>query len=99
MKVFSRRVVLLVSALCMALPAASCGPDFAEAIFVRQWRPDEPYAKFVAGRLGVPRNSYRVRQLAIAYNVLTGRPLSAEEQKQAIAVDAGLAGTVAENQT
>ena len=85
------RVLCLLSALCFALPAASCGPDFPEAIFVKQYRPDEPYAKFVAGRLGVPRESYRVRQLAIAYDVLTGRSLSADEQRQAIAADVVLA--------
>jgi hypothetical protein len=57
-----RRVVCFVSALCFALPAMSCGPDFPEAIFVQQYRPNAPYAKFVTGRLGVLRESYRVRQ-------------------------------------
>lgn len=94
-----RRVLCFGSALCFALPAMSCGPDFPEAIFAQQYRPDAPYAKFVAGRLGVPRETYRVRQLAIAYDVLTGRSLSASEQTQAIAADAVLAGTVQEDPT
>lgn len=99
MRLSTRRVACFVSALCFALPAASCGPDFPGVIFVKQYRPDDPYAKYVAGRLGVLRGSYRVRQLAIAYNLLTGRPLSVAEQKQAIAADGVLAGTVLEDQT
>src|SRR5215469_1425437 len=99
MNVCSRRVLCFLSALCFALPAASCGPDFPSAIFVKQYRPDDPYAKFVAGRLGVPRDSYRIRQLAITYNVLTGRALSATEREQAIRADAVLAGTLEQDPT
>lgn len=99
MNVRRRKILCFLTALCIALPAASCGPFFSEVDFVRQYRPDNPYAKFVAGRLGVPLQSYRVRHLAIAYNVLTGRPLSAEEQRQAIAADAALVGANEQDQT
>jgi hypothetical protein len=50
--------------------------------------PDGNYASYVAGHLGVPQTDYRTRHLVIAYDYLTRRPLSADEQRQAIAVNA-----------
>lgn len=80
--------------LCAAVPALCCGPFFPDAIFVRTHQPDAPYARFAAGRLGVLQPGYRVRHLAIAYDYLSGRPLNAAEQKDAVRVNAMLASEV-----
>jgi hypothetical protein len=72
----------------MALPARSCGPDFPDAVFVKDNGPDLPYATFAGGRLGVLQSGYRTRHLVVAYDWLTQRPLTPPEQKQAGAVDA-----------
>ncbi len=84
------RITGLLCALAIALPAAGCGPDFPEAIFVRQFGPDSPYSDYVAGHLGVPRTTFRVRHLAVAYDVLNGRTLSAAEQRAAEAANNAL---------
>lgn len=70
--------------LTLTYPAGTCGPFFAEAVFVSQSAPAFPYPKYVAGDLGVLQPSYPIRHLAIAYNVLSGRLLSATEQAEAI---------------
>ena len=74
----------LVLFVLLELPALPCGPDWAEAVFVKVHGPDLPYDTFAAGHLGVLQPGYRTRHLAIAYNYLTGRPLSADEQRQAV---------------
>ncbi len=72
-----------ISLLALAYPAGTCGPFFPEAIFVSRSAPAFPYPKYVAGDLGVVQPSYPVRHLVIAYNILSGRPLSATEQAEA----------------
>jgi hypothetical protein len=80
-------VPVALAAALIALPARSCGPDFPEAIFVLPNGPGGDYALFAAGRLGVPQAGYRTRNLVVAYDYLTQRPLSAAEQKQAVDVN------------
>jgi hypothetical protein len=65
-------------------PAQTCGPDWPEAVFVKQNGPDAPYDAFARGRLGIPQNGYRVRNLVIVYRSLSGLPLSPEEQSAAV---------------
>jgi hypothetical protein len=83
------RTILLPSlaVLAFAIAARPCGPDFPEAIFVLTTGPDGNYADYVSGHLGVPQSDYRTRHLVVAYNYLTARPLSADEQQQAITVN------------
>jgi hypothetical protein len=78
---------LAIAAALLVVPARSCGPDFPEAIFVLPNGPGGNYALFAAGRLGVPQPGYRTRNLVIAYNYLTHRPLSPDEQEQAVDTD------------
>jgi TolA-binding protein len=80
---------LCVTALLLALPARSCGPDFPVAIF-SIW-PDGPYPAFAAGHIGVPLPANaRTRNLVIAYDYLTQRPLTAADQKQAVETNKSL---------
>ena len=77
-------LLLAMVPVLMALPARSCGPDFPDAVFVRQNSPDLPDEAFAGGRLGVLQAGYRRRYLAIAYDWLSQRPLTPNEQKQAV---------------
>jgi hypothetical protein len=80
--------LLIASAiLAFTLPAASCGPDFPSAVFVLTNGPGPNYAAFARGRIGIPQPEYRTRHLAIAFDILTQRPLTSTEQQQAIAVN------------
>ena len=81
-------LLLAMVPVLMALPARSCGPDFPDAVFVKQNGPDSPYTAFAGGRLGVLQPGYRTRHLVVAYDWLTQRPLTPAEQKQAGAVNA-----------
>ena len=69
------------------LSAHTCGPEWPEAVFVKQHGPDAPYEAFARGRLGVPQPSYRTRHLVILYRYLNRLPLSSEEQSAAVKVN------------
>lgn len=85
-----RWLPLSLALLCVTLAAPACGPDFPNAIFVLQNGPGGDYARYAAGHLGVPQSGYLSRNLVIAYDYLSGHPLSASSQQQAIAVNAYL---------
>ena len=78
---------IAIAAALLVVPARSCGPDFPSAIFVLPNGPGGNYALFAAGRLGIPQPGYRTRHLVIAYDYLTHRPLSEDEQEQAVDTD------------
>jgi len=82
-----RALLILLSVVIFVRPGNGCGPFFDEDVFQQNADPDAPYAKFVAGRLGLLEGAYRIRHLVVAYNTLSGRGLTAAEQKAAIAVD------------
>jgi hypothetical protein len=69
------------------LPALSCGPDFPTALFVLPNGPGGNYASFAAGQLGVIQPQFHTRSLAVAFDWLTARALSADEQQQAVTVN------------
>lgn len=72
--------------LTFLIPANSCGPFFPEAVFVQNSMPDGPYAAYAAGQIGIPQPGYRVQDLVVAYDWLSGHGLSAAEQQQAVAL-------------
>lgn len=83
-----RSILPIVFAIAFfALPAQSCAPEWPVAVFTKQYGPDEPYLAYAAGRLGVPQPGYRARNLAIAYDWLSGHGLPAAQQKQAAKVN------------
>ena len=84
---------LILSALTLTIflgYAHPCSIGDPEAVFVRLSGPDAPYQTYAGGRLGVVLNTYSLRHLVIAYDYLNGRPLTLQEQTQAIAADQNL---------
>ena len=84
MKPLRPLVIASIIVLAFAFPGNSCGPFFPEAVFVLLDAPDDPYANYAKGQLGVPQPGYLVRHLVIAYDWLNGSGISANEQQQAI---------------
>jgi hypothetical protein len=78
------RFLCVVLFVLIELPAHSCGPDWAEAVFVKKHGPDLPYDAFARGRLGVAQPGYRTRHLVITYRYLNHLPLSLDEQQDAV---------------
>ncbi len=78
---FAVAVTLSVLAVLLLTPVDifSCGPFFTEAVFVSTRRPAPSIDDYLAGHLGVVQPSYYDVYLAIAYRVLSGKPISAEE--------------------
>jgi len=74
----------------ITLAAHPCGPDFPDAVFVLQTGPGGSYASYAAGHIGVPQSAYRTRHMVVAYDYLSGHPLPADVQKQAIDVNSYL---------
>ena len=82
-----RKLPSLAAFTLLCTTAFPCGPDFPEAVFVRQSHPGAPYSSFVAGHLGVPQPGYLTRDLVTIYNYLTERPLTSEQQAATLTVD------------
>jgi hypothetical protein len=74
----------------ITLAAHPCGPDFPDAVFVLQTGPGGSYASYAAGHIGVPQSAYRTRHMVVAYDYLSGHPLPADVQKQAIDINSYL---------
>ncbi|HXE07978.1 MAG TPA: hypothetical protein VN612_08785 [Acidobacteriaceae bacterium] len=80
----------LLAMLLVALlvhPAWSCSHEGSSAVFTQSLGPDAPYSAYARGRLGVLQRTYYIRSLVVAYNTLSGRGLTPEEQKAAVEVD------------
>jgi hypothetical protein len=72
---------LLILAVLLLTPADifSCGPFFTEAVFVSKNRPAPSLDDYLAGHLGVVQPTYYPVYLAIAYRVLSGKPIDSAE--------------------
>jgi hypothetical protein len=79
-------VVLLFAALAIQF-GYSCAYAPEENVFIQRTDPDAPYASYAAGRLGIVQGTFRIRHLVVAYNTLSGRGLSHDEQSTAVDVD------------
>ncbi len=65
-------VVLLLPHLLLPRRAEACGPDFLNALFVSEPRPEFPLDDFARGRIGVLQSTYARSYLVAAYRVLEG---------------------------
>lgn len=74
-----KRAAIAFAILALAIPGNSCGPFFTEAVFVNRAVPSD-LTSFLNGHLGVVQQGLRPRYLALAYRILAGPPLNAEEK-------------------
>lgn len=70
--------LLIFAFLANVLP---CGPGFITPIFEYKHAPENPYANFAAGRIGVLKPTYRRVVLFAAYRYLNNGNFTADEQK------------------
>ena len=75
----------LILSLVLLTPANifSCGPFFTEAIFVSKVRPAPSVDRYLAGHLDVVLPTYYRVYLAIAYRLLSGKPIDPSQIAQA----------------
>ncbi|MEP6945953.1 MAG: hypothetical protein ABJA02_08555 [Acidobacteriota bacterium] len=81
MKSISRFAVLLVILFVLLTNALPCGPGYVTPIFVTTSAPENPYANFAAGRLGIVSSGYRRSLLLAAYKYINGGSFTPDEQK------------------
>jgi BON domain len=70
--------IIIAVLLSTALP---CGPGYVTPIFITTAAPENPYANFAAGRLGIISPGYRRSLLIAAYRYLNGSGFTPDEQK------------------
>jgi hypothetical protein len=80
---FAVSLLLVFAFIANALP---CGPAYLTPIFEYKHAPENPFANFAAGRLGIVKPSYNRSVLFAAYRYLNGGGFSAGEQKALVEV-------------
>ena len=70
-----------------AVPGLGCSHEGSSAVFTQVHGPDRPYSAYVRGRLGVIGRQYAIRNMVVAYDILSGRGLTPIEQKGAEETD------------
>jgi len=89
------RIALLsvTSSLILVAPhfLYPCGPFAYQPVFITPKQPEDVSA-YVSGRLGVPLRTYRPEYAYIAYRYLSGKPLTAAEQKLVTVPPPGISG-------
>lgn len=80
---FAVSLVLISAFLTNALP---CGPGYITPLFDTTSAPENPYADYAAGRLGIIKPKYRRSVLYAAYRYIAGGGLTGAEQQGIIDV-------------
>lgn len=86
MKYLTRFAVSLLLIFAFITNALPCGPAYLTPIFEYDHAPENPFANFAAGRLGIVKPSYNRSVLFAAYRYLNGGGFSAGEQKALVEV-------------
>ncbi len=76
-------ILLIVLLIGNVIP---CGPGWIEPLFTTKSAPESPYESFAAGRLGLIKPAMHRSVLYAAYRYINGGGLSADEQKEIVAV-------------
>ena len=87
MKRLRLTLLTMILVIVVAHPGLGCSHEGSSAVFTQQYGPDQPYSAYAGGRLGVIGRTYRIRDMVVAYNSLSGRGLAPAEQKAAEEVD------------
>ena len=80
---FAVSIVLIFTFFSSALP---CGPSYISPIFDYEHAPENPYANFAAGKIGIIKPAQRRIALLAAYRYLNGGGFSEAEQKALVEV-------------
>src|SRR5436305_3166770 len=86
MRAFTRWLVSLLIILAFLSNALPCGPSYVTPLFDVSSGPENPYADFAAGRLGIIKSSFHRSVLFAAYRYIAGSGLNAAEQKAVVDV-------------
>lgn len=78
---FTISLILLAAFMTNALP---CGPGYISPVFDQTTAPENPYANFAAGRLGIIKTGFNRSILFAAYRYLNGGSFSADDQQALI---------------
>lgn len=82
MKTFMLIAVLVAAFLALPTGLDSCAIGPPEPIFATKKRPGDRHNEFLRGKLGVIQSRYEQRDLISAYRILSGQPLSADEEAE-----------------
>jgi len=84
----TRRIFLAMLVVILFVQSGlGCSHEGSSAVFTQVFGPDQPYASYAKGRLGVIGREYRIRNIVVAYDTLSGRGLTPAEQKAAESAD------------
>lgn len=83
MKKFTSLLILLLLSVNAVFP---CGPGFVTPIFDYTKAPDNPFANFAAGQIGILKPTYHRVVLFAAYRYLNNGSFSSDEQKELVDV-------------
>ncbi|MEP7077127.1 MAG: hypothetical protein ABI878_15080, partial [Acidobacteriota bacterium] len=86
MKTLGRAFALFVAILGLLTSALPCGPSYVTPIFEYDSSPEDPYANFAAGGLGIIKPGFHRPVLYAAYRYLNGGSFSSGEQTALVQV-------------
>ena len=86
MKAIARLVVSLVLLFAFLSNTLPCGPGYITPLFDTTSAPENPYAEYAAGRLGIIKPTFRRSVLYAAYRYVNGGGLNAAEQQALVDV-------------
>lgn len=86
MKNPSRHIVTISLILLLLSNALPCGPGFTTPLFDTTSAPENPWADYAAGRLGIVKPTFHRSVLIAAYRHIAGNGLNATEQKALVDV-------------
>lgn len=86
MKNFARPVVTISLILVFLSNALPCGPGYTTPLFDTTSAPENPWAEYAAGQLGIVKPTFHRSVLIAAYKHIAGNGLNAAEQKALVDV-------------
>ncbi len=82
----SRIIVSIILVLAFLSSALPCGPGYISPLFDTTSAPENPYADYAAGELGIIKPTFRRSVLFAAYRYIAGGGLSPAEQQAVVEV-------------
>ena len=86
MKSIRRFVVTLALVFAFLSNTLPCGPGYVSPLFDTSASPENPFAEFAAGKLGIIKPKFRRSVLYAAYRYIAGNGMTASEQRSMVEV-------------